>query len=253
MGTVLAATGAGSLASGLGSAVGVSGNIGVTERSRHEQKPDGSYSIRMDSVWGFAGGVDVCGADVSRIIGFGALDTGVIKGASVHGGESTNGNFVSSVQHHWQQTTHKAGVALMGLRLEVPYAMAESSEQTLCFCGLQWCRVSEMHEIHIGGQCGEKVQSFLLLVEVKESYVDTWFGASRKTLNVAATAELKGIVGQGTACAIASFFRGRREDYWGVVALWLSGVSCCCLGWSSQHSTVLHGCQSLKQSLELGL
>lgn len=62
MGTVLAATGAGSLASGLGSAVGVSGNIGVTDRARHEQKPDGGYTSHTEKVHGFAGGVDIAGA-----------------------------------------------------------------------------------------------------------------------------------------------------------------------------------------------
>ena len=59
---MLAATGAGSLACGLGSAVGVSGNIGVTERSRHEQKVDGSYTSHAEKVHGFAGGVDIAGA-----------------------------------------------------------------------------------------------------------------------------------------------------------------------------------------------
>ncbi|CAE6935242.1 unnamed protein product [Symbiodinium sp. CCMP2592] len=211
LGTVLSATGVGSLASGIGSAVGVSGNLGVTESMRRTQNQDGSYSVHMASVWGFAGSVDVTGVNLGCIHGFGALDTGVFRGVSVHGGTSSKGNFVASAESHWKQTAHAAGVCLMGLRLEVPYAVANSSEQTFSTCGLQWCRIADMHEVHIGGQSGEKVQAFLLLVEVKESYVETWFGASRRNVHIAATAELKGIVGQGTACAIASFFRGRRE------------------------------------------
>ena len=61
MGSVLAASGAGPLASGIGSAVGISGNLGVTDRVRHEQGPDGSFKSHTETLHGFAGGVDVAG------------------------------------------------------------------------------------------------------------------------------------------------------------------------------------------------
>ena len=52
-------------ASGIGSAVGISGNLGVTDRARHEQGPDGSFKSHTKTLHGFAGGVDVAGRRVA--------------------------------------------------------------------------------------------------------------------------------------------------------------------------------------------
>lgn len=66
---MLAASGAGPLASGIGSAVGVSGNLGVTHRERHEQKVDGSFKSHAETLRGFAGGVDVAG-EIGSVLRF---------------------------------------------------------------------------------------------------------------------------------------------------------------------------------------
>ncbi|CAE7344960.1 unnamed protein product [Symbiodinium natans] len=160
----------------------------------------------METVWGFAGGVDVAGVSMSHVLGFGTLDTGAFMGVHVKGGESAAGNFIISAQQHWKQTTHTRGMALMGLKLEVPYQLSETSGETLSICGLEWYRCSELRDTTLWGQSCEKHQTFLLLVEVRESFVETWFGSRRNQLSIAATPELKGIVGRGAASAIAAFF-----------------------------------------------
>ena len=76
----------------------------------------------METVWGFAGGVDVAGVSMSHVLGFGTLDTGAFMGVHVKGGESAAGNFIISAQQHWKQTTHTRGMALMGLKLEAGWA-----------------------------------------------------------------------------------------------------------------------------------
>jgi len=50
LGTVLSTTGAGALVSGLGSMVGVSGNLGKTDSWEHCSRDDGSYTTNMTSV-----------------------------------------------------------------------------------------------------------------------------------------------------------------------------------------------------------
>ena len=55
------------LVSGVASAVGISGNLGETQRSHHVQRSDGSFKQQEETVRGFAGGVDVCGQDLSVV------------------------------------------------------------------------------------------------------------------------------------------------------------------------------------------
>ncbi|CAE7833257.1 unnamed protein product [Symbiodinium sp. CCMP2592] len=211
LGTALAATGAGVLATGVGSLVGVSGNVGVTETVERREAANGDYSMDTEKVWGFAGAVDVTGVNVSHVLGFGSLNSGVITGVHVEGGESATGNFIISAEQEWKKTTHSAGIALMGLKLEVPYQLSETSGKTLSICGLEWYRCSELRDTTLWGQSGEKTQTFLLLVEVRESFVETWFGSRRNQLSLGATPELKGIVGRGAASAITAFFTSTRQ------------------------------------------
>ncbi|CAE7903075.1 unnamed protein product, partial [Symbiodinium necroappetens] len=104
-------------ATGVGSLVGVSGNVGVTETFERVEAA-GDYSMDTEKVWGFAGTVDVAGVNVSHVLGFGSLDSGIITGVHVKGGESATGNFIISAEQEWKRTTHAAGIALMGLKLE---------------------------------------------------------------------------------------------------------------------------------------
>ena len=48
--------------------MGISGNLGETQRSHHVQRSDGSFKQQEETVRGFAGGVDVCGQDLSVVI-----------------------------------------------------------------------------------------------------------------------------------------------------------------------------------------
>ncbi|CAE7539975.1 unnamed protein product, partial [Symbiodinium sp. CCMP2456] len=219
LGTALAATGAGVLATGVGSLVGVSGNVGVTETFERREAANGDYSMDTEKVWGFAGAVDVAGVNVSHVLGFGSLDSGILTGVHVEGGESATGNFIISTEQQWKKTTHGAGIALMGLKLEVPYQLSETSGKTLSICGLEWYRCSELRDTTLWGQSGEKTQTFLLLVEVRESFVETWFGSRRNQLSLGATPELKGIVGRGAASAITAFFASKRQGASGKEAL----------------------------------
>ena len=54
--------------SGLASAVGISGNLGETQRSQHVQRSDGGFKQKEETLNGFAGGVDVCGQGPSVVI-----------------------------------------------------------------------------------------------------------------------------------------------------------------------------------------
>ena len=54
--------------SGVASAVGISGNLGRTQRSQHVQRSDGGFKQKEETLHGFAGGVDVCGQGPSVVI-----------------------------------------------------------------------------------------------------------------------------------------------------------------------------------------
>lgn len=134
------------------------------------------FLIPLHEVRGFAGGVDLLGVDLGRVHGFGALDlsTGLFNGVHIKGKDFETGNFVCSAKQSWKHTSHSAGICVMGLALDVPYALEESSSASHCICGLQWYKVSDLHEQHFGGSSGERRQTFLLLVEVATLGMGQW-------------------------------------------------------------------------------
>lgn len=201
-------------AAGLANSLETSTTVGLGRNmttNSTSSKEGGSSSFETSSCT-IDGAIVKASGSVGKALAFGSIDlsTGLLTGVHVHGGSTHSGDFLLSAKQSWQATQCTKGLALVGLKLEVPTGFASQCECENCLCGLQFYKCSELQE-GILNMSTTKTQTFFILVEVQEKEVGSLVSGRSKSVVISATPELQGMLGIASATAIGAYFAAVRK------------------------------------------